>query len=142
MKLRHRVITTLAAVSALLLVAGPALAHSCVNASKQAGAGSAGDGYYTALIDVEGTIYGFVDEEVGNTTPNGRPLGGWFTVHFIAEVEGQDPVEIAVYDVLLHQDLGESPRLGGPGDTACDGVGFDDLDACLNPLIAEFLGAL
>ena len=142
MKLRHRVITTLAAVSALLLVAGPALAHSCVNASKQAGAGSAGDGYYTALIDVEGTIYGFVDEEVGNTTPNGRPLGGWFTVHFIAAVDGQEPVEIASYDVLIHQSLPEAARLGGPGDTTCDGVGIDDIDACLNPIIEDFLGSL
>ena len=69
-------------------------------------------------------------------------MGGWFTVHFIAAVEGQEPVEIATYDVLIHQDLPEAPRLGGPGDTACDGVGIDDLDTCLNPLIEDFLGSL
>lgn len=142
MRFGQRVTTTLVAAAAMLLIAGPALAHSCVNSSKQGGAGSAGDGYFTALITEDGEIYGFEEEFTGSANPQGRPMGAWFTAHFIAHVDGQQPVEIAVYDVLIHQDLGEAPRFGGPGDGACDGVGIDDLDTCLDPVIEEFLSSL
>ena len=41
MRFGQRVTTTLVAAAAMLLIAGPALAHSCANNSKQGGAGSA-----------------------------------------------------------------------------------------------------
>jgi hypothetical protein len=142
MGFRHRVTATLAIVGALMLVGGPALAHDCTNVSKVVGAGSAGDGYFTAQITPDGEIYGFIEEFTGDANPAGQGMGGWFTTHFIAAVDGQEPVEIAVFDVLIHQDLGDAPRFGGPGEGNCDGVGIDDLDACLNPIIEEFLGSL
>ena len=143
MRLGHRVTTTVGVTCALMLTAGPAFAHDCTNSSKQVGAGSVAHGYFTTYVDADGTILGEDEEYVGmRLNPQGRPEGGWFTIHLLVSIDGAEPFEFAVHDVLIRNDLPEPPRLGGPGDDLCDGVGIDDAATCFDAAVAELMATL
>lgn len=109
---------------ALMLAAGPAWAHICTNAVKPDGAGSAG------VVAIEITTGEFIGGEV-DVNPQGYPQGGFITLQLL--VNGQ---ELAQFDTYTHLTLPEMARNAGPGDDMCDGVGVDDIEAC----VIEMLG--
>jgi hypothetical protein len=119
----RRTATVLAFSGLLMLIAGPALAHICTNANKVEGAGSG------AIATVELTTFEFTLVE-GNINPQGRIQGGFVTLVFLWE--GQ---ELATFDTYTHLTLPEMAQNAGPGDSECDGVGVDDIGACLNQIL-------
>ncbi len=120
MKTRIRVMTSTVAVALALLVgAGPALAHYCTNANKQAGAGSIG-------------VYNVVTETftpAKRLNPNFDPeTGKGLNSGFVTFTDG----EHFSFDVYVHQTLPEGALAAGPGgDDHCDGQGVDSALACL-----------
>jgi ABC-type transport system substrate-binding protein len=107
MLLRKKLTVFLAAAMMMMVMsAAPAFAHQCTNVSKQAGAGSIGT--YNIVTDT--------------FTPT-KDHGGFVTL-----TDGSTS-----YDVFIHRTLPEGARASGPGDSLCDGVGVDDVEACLAP---------
>lgn len=140
MGLVRRASIAAAAAAALMLGAAPAMAHDCTNSSKQQGAGSVADFHVTFVVED-----GQVVDELGvianeKVNPNGMPRGAFFSIHFGAAIDGGDPVSLGDFDVFIHSDLPDAARLGGPGDGMCDGVGIDDIGACLEAAIADLMG--
>jgi hypothetical protein len=140
MSILRRAAVALAATSTLVLAAAPAMAHDCTNSSKKTGAGSAADLYFVAHV-VDGQVVGEEGPMLDNAraNPQDRPQGGFFTIHAIVTVDGGDPFEFFSKDVYIHQDLPLAPRMGGPGEGMCDGVGIDDLETCFGMAIEEVL---
>ena len=138
----RKVMTTIALTAALSLVAGPALAHSCANTSKQSGAGPVAELTFILILDEDGTVVGeeTILPEDPRVNPQGRPAGGFTTLNFAIQMPGQDPVVVASFDTFNHNDLPRQSRSGGPGDGLCDGVGIDDIPTCLDQLEQELLG--
>jgi hypothetical protein len=140
MTIIRRAAVGLAAMSALVLGATPAMAHDCTNSSKQAGAGSVADLYIVGYV-VDGAVVG-MDEYMGEdakVNPQGKGAGAFFTIHGMASIDGAEPFEFLTQDVYIHTDLPDPARLGGPGDGACDGVGIDDLGTCFDLAIADLM---
>jgi hypothetical protein len=115
----RRTAITLGFTGALMLAAGPAWAHICTNADKPVGAGSAG------VVTVELATGEFIPGDV-EVNPQGYPQGGFVTLQIL--LFGQ---EIAQFDTYTHLTLPEMARNAGSGDDMCDGVGVDDIEACL-----------
>jgi len=139
MTIVRRAAVALAATSALVLGAAPAMAHDCTNSSKQSGAGSVADFYVTFYVDETGvTETGYSTNEKVN--PKGLPRGAFFSVHFAAVIMGAEPVSLGDYDVFIHADLPDPARFGGPGEGRCDGVGVDDVGTCLDAAISDLMG--
>jgi hypothetical protein len=141
MTIVRRAAVALAATSALVLGAAPAMAHDCTNSSKQSGAGSVADLYFLAYVE-NGVVVGEDEWMDGDpkVTAQGRPAGAFFTIHALVSIDGAEAFEFLTKDVYVHADLPDPARLGGPGDGACDGVGIDDLGACFDAAVSEIMG--
>ena len=116
-------IAALAAVGALAMAfAAPAGAFHCFVVKKPIGSGSAGAVTFDVLTEDE--------PDFGSLpfNPNsGRVTGGFITLRIVA-----GPVEIGTWDILFQNTVGGKAHAAGPnGANECDGVGMDDLLACL-----------
>ncbi len=107
MRIKTGIASTVGALALMVAVGtGPALAHYCTTANKQAGAGSMG-------------IYNVATESF---TPAQR--GG----AFVTFTDGQT----FSYDVYMHNLLPDGALAAGPGgDDECDGRGIDNALDCL-----------
>lgn len=121
----RRATFTVAIAGVILLVAGPAWAHVCTNASKADGAGSG------AVANLELTDGSF-EIISGEFNPQGSLRGGFVTIQVL--IAGELITQGAIF---AHIELSEMARNAGAGDDMCDGVGNDDLFAC----VVELLGA-
>ena len=112
-----------AAVAVLsLAIVGQASAFHCFVVKKPIGSGSAA----ALTFDVTSS-----DEPDFGSLPfnpnSGRVQGGFITLRIVA-----GPVEIGTWDLLFQNTVGGQAHAAGPdGANECDGVGMDDLLACL-----------
>lgn len=127
------------------LMAGTALAHLCFVPVKTDGAGSAGTGsvFIDIAVDEFGNEVDFTDvfipgPDLQFNEKSGRLIGGFATLTFVVnvwldEIGTGSPIftfsETA--DVLVQNTVGGGAHFAGPGDSGCDGVGMDSLEACL-----------
>ena len=120
MRRKFLALTIVAALS--LVVAGQAAAFHCFVVKKPIGAGSAA----TLTFDV--TSGGEPDFGSLPVNPSsGRVTGGFISLHLVA-----GPVDIGTWDILFQNTVGGRAHAAGPdGANECDGVGMDDLLACL-----------
>lgn len=120
MRRRLAVLTLVTTLS--LVAAGPAAAFHCFVVKKPVGAGSAG----ALTFDV--TSGGEPDFGSLPFNPNsGRVTGGFVTIHLVAGT-----TDIGTWDILFQNTVGGQAHAAGPnGADECDGVGMDDLLACL-----------
>ena len=120
--MRHRFIALLAVMALALSVAGPAAAFHCFVVKKPAGAGSA------AAVTFDVTSGGEPDFSSLPFNPNsGRVQGGFVTLRIVA-----GSTELGTWDLLFQNTVGGKAHAAGPaGASECDGVGLDDLLACL-----------
>jgi hypothetical protein len=120
--MRHRFVALLAVVALALLAAGPAAAFHCFVVKKPIGAGSA------SAITFDVTSGGEPDFSSLPFNPNsGRVQGGFVTLRIVA-----GPIELGTWDLLFQNTVGGKAHAAGPaGASECDGVGMDDLLACL-----------
>jgi hypothetical protein len=118
----RRVIALLAAAVLALSVAGPAAAFHCFVVKKPVGAGSAA----TLTFDV--TSGGEPDFDSLPFNPNsGRVQGGFVSLRLVA-----GSIELGTFDLFFQNTVGGKAHAAGPaGASECDGVGIDDLLACL-----------
>lgn len=119
----RRAATVFAFSGLLMLIAGPALAHICTNANKTDGAGSG------AVVEID-LLTGSFEFVEGEINPQGRVQGGFITLVFM--FDGQT---IASFDTYTHLTLPEMAQNAGSGDSGCDGVGVDDIEACLTQIL-------
>lgn len=112
-----------AAVAVLsLAIVGQASAFHCFVVKKPIGSGSAA----ALTFDVTSS-----DEPDFGSLPfnpnSGRVQGGFITLRIVAGA-----VEIGTWDILFQNTVGGQAHAAGPdGANECDGVGMDDLLACL-----------
>ena len=120
--MRHRLLTLLGVATLALAVAAPAFAFHCFVVKKSAGAGSAGTATFNVVTHAltAGTPITF--------TPSGQIQGGGFLT--VTLVRG-DGTPIVTADLFWHGDLPDGAHESGPGGTECDGVGIDDIIACI-----------
>jgi hypothetical protein len=120
--MRLRVIALLAVTALALAAAGPAAAFHCFVVKKPVGAGSAA----TLTFDV--TSGGEPDFASLPFNPNsGRVVGGFISLRLVAGT-----TELGTWDLLFQNTVGGNAHAAGPdGANECDGVGMDDLLACL-----------
>jgi hypothetical protein len=120
--MRLRLLAVAAAALVGLAVVGQASAFHCFVAKKPIGSGSAA----TLTFDV--TSGGEPDFGSLPFNPNSdRVQGGFVTLRLVA-----GPVEIGTFDILFQNTVGGQAHAAGPdGANECDGVGMDDLLACL-----------
>jgi hypothetical protein len=120
--MRRRLFVFAVASALALAVAGPAAAFHCFVVKKPIGSGSAA----TLTFDV--TSGGEPDFGSLPFNPNsGRVTGGFITLRMVA-----GPVEIGTWDIFFQNTVGGQAHAAGPdGANECDGVGMDDLLACL-----------
>jgi hypothetical protein len=118
---RRFLASTLVALLALILAA-PASAFHCFVVKKPIGSGSAA----TLTFDV--TSGGEPDFGSLPFNPNSeRVIGGFISLRLVA-----GPVELGTFDLLFQNTVGGKAHAAGPaGASECDGVGMDDLLACL-----------
>ena len=120
--MRRRLLVPLAAVTLALAVAAPASAFHCFVVKKPAGAGSAGTATFDVLTNT------FTPGSSLSFNAAGQLQGGGFVT--LTVVAG--PTVLATADVFGHIDLPEGAHASGPGTpTECNGVGIDDLIACI-----------
>jgi hypothetical protein len=122
--MRRRAIALFAVVALALGTAGQAAAFHCFVAKKPIGAGSAATIDFDVVTDPDG-------EPDFDTLPfnpfSDRVVGAWVTLHITAA--GQ---EVGTWDLLFQNTVGGKAHAAGPnGADECDGVGMDDLLACL-----------
>jgi hypothetical protein len=122
--MRRRFIAILAVVVLALSTAGQAAAFHCFVAKKPIGAGSAATIDFDVVTDPDGEP----DFDKLPFNPfSGRVVGAWVTLHITAG--GQ---EVGTWDLLFQNTVGGKAHAAGPdGANECDGVGMDDLLACL-----------
>jgi hypothetical protein len=116
-------IAALAAVATLAMAfVGPASAFHCFVVKKPIGSGSAGALTFDVTTEDEPDFDSFP------FNPNSeRVIGGFITLRIVA-----GPVEIGTWDLLFQNTVGGKAHAAGPGGASeCDGVGMDDLLACL-----------
>ena len=120
--MRHRFIALLAVVALALSVAGPAAAFHCFVVKKPIGSGSA------AAITFDVTTAAEPDFSSLPFNPNsGRVKGGFVTLRIVA-----GSTELGTWDLFFQNTVGGKAHAAGPaGASECDGVGLDDLLACL-----------
>jgi hypothetical protein len=122
--MRRRFIALLAVAALALSTAGQAAAFHCFVAKKPIGAGSAATINFDVVTDPDG-------EPDFDTLPfnpfSDRVVGAWVTLHITAGGE-----EVGTWDLLFQNTVGGKAHAAGPnGADECDGVGMDDLLACL-----------
>jgi hypothetical protein len=122
--MRRKFIALLAIAALALGTAGQAAAFHCFVVKKPVGAGSAAVVNFDVVTDPDG-------EPDFDTIPfnekSGRVAGGWVTLNVTAA--GQP---IGTWDLLFQNTVGGQAHASGPdGANECDGVGMDDLMACL-----------
>lgn len=128
------------------LMAGTALAHVCFINDKPQGAGSAGEATVVLHIAVDpatGEELDFVEvppdlSGINFNENSGRLVGGFATLTFVVnvwafEIGVGDPLLTLeqTADVLVQHTVGGGAHFAGPGESGCDGVGMDSLEACL-----------
>jgi hypothetical protein len=120
--MRRRLLALLAATVLGLALAGQASAFHCFVANKPIGAGSA------AELTFDVSTGGEPDFDSLPFNPNsGRVVGAWVTLHIV-----DGTTEIGSWDILFQNTVGGQAHAAGPdGANECDGVGMDDLLACL-----------
>ena len=139
--MRKAALTSAATIALVLLLAGPALAHVCFVADKPEGAGSAGIATLNVDVATDGSelAFEFVPGPGLKVNPQSeRPVGGFVTatvnlsVWEAADFPDGDPlVSISrTEDLLFQNTVGGHAHFAGPGDSGCDGVGLDSLEAC------------
>jgi uncharacterized cupredoxin-like copper-binding protein len=119
----RRKFLALVAVAALALsTAGQAAAFHCFVVKKPIGAGSA------AALTFDVSQGGEPDFGSLPFNPNsGRVVGAWVTLRIVDGTQ-----EIGTFDLLFQNTVGGQAHAAGPaGASECDGVGMDDLLACL-----------
>ncbi len=124
--MRRRILTLSAAVLLALSAAGPAAAFHCFVVKKPVGAGSAA----TLTFDVTSGV----EPDFGSLpfNPNsGRVQGGFISLRLIATTPA-GVQELGTWDLFFQNTVGGNAHASGPaGASECDGVGLDDLLACL-----------
>jgi hypothetical protein len=122
--MRRRFIALLAVAALALATAGQAAAFHCFVAKKPIGAGSVATINFDVVTDPDGEP----DFDTVPFNPNsGRITGGWVTLHITAA-----GMEIGTWDLLFQNTVGGQAHAAGPaGASECDGVGMEDLLACL-----------
>jgi uncharacterized cupredoxin-like copper-binding protein len=120
--MRRKFLALLFVAALSLVVAGQAAAFHCFVVKKPIGAGSAA----TLTFDV--TSGGEPDFGSLPFNPNsGRVVGGFVSLHLVA-----GPEDLGTWDILFQHTVGGQAHAAGPdGANECDGVGMDDLLACL-----------
>ena len=120
--MRLRLFISLGVAVLALAAAGPASAFHCFVVKKPIGSGSAATLTFDVLSGGE--------PDFGSLpfNPNsGRVEGGFITLRLTA---GQ--IELGTWDILFQNTVGGQAHAAGPdGANECDGVGMDDLLACL-----------
>ncbi len=118
--MRKTLVMTAAIVATFALTASQAYAFSCSVVKKPAGAGSAG----SATVNV---VTGeFTPGEDLRVNKTGHIQGGFISVTAVLP----NGTVVGGGDVFGHADLPDGAHNSGPGDSACDGVGIDDLAEC------------
>jgi hypothetical protein len=122
--MRRKFIALLAVVVLALGTAGQAAAFHCFVVKKPSGAGSAATINFDVVTDPDGEP----DFDTIPFNPNsGRVNGGFVTLSITAA-----GVPIGTWDLLFQNTVGGKAHAAGPaGASECDGVGMDDLLACL-----------
>lgn len=120
--MRHRIGALLAVGALALSAAGPAAAFHCFVVKKPIGSGSA------ATITFDVTSGGEPDFSSLPFNPNsGRVQGGFVSLRIVAGT-----TELGTWDLFFQNTVGGKAHAAGPaGASECDGVGLDDLLACL-----------
>lgn len=120
--MRRKLLALSVAAALALAVAGPASAFHCFVVKKPIGAGSA------AALTFDVTRGDEPDFASLPVNPNSeRVMGGFITLRIVA-----GPDEIGTWDLLFQNTVGGKAHAAGPnGANECDGVGMDDLLACL-----------
>jgi uncharacterized cupredoxin-like copper-binding protein len=120
--MRRRLFAVAAVTALALAVAGQASAFHCFVVKKPIGSGSAA----TLTFDV--TSGGEPDFGSLPFNPNsGRVQGGFITLRVVAGT-----TEIGTWDLVFQNTVGGQAHAAGPdGANECDGVGMEDLLACL-----------
>jgi hypothetical protein len=120
--MRRRLIALFAVAALALSTAGQAAAFHCFVVKKPVGAGSAA----TLTFDV--LSGGEPDFGSLPVNPNsGRVVGGFVSLRLVAGT-----TELGTWDILFQNTVGGQAHAAGPdGANECDGVGMDDLLACL-----------
>jgi len=120
--MRRSFIAFLAVLVLALATAGQAAAFHCFVVKKPTGAGSA------ASLTFDVTSGGEPDFGSLPFNPNSERIqGGFISLTLFA-----GPVELGTWDLLFQNTVGGQAHAAGPaGADECDGVGMDDLLACL-----------
>lgn len=140
--MRRTVLTSVATVGLVLLMAGPALAHVCFVADKPEGKGSAGTATLVVDVAIDGAEldFAFIPGPDLKFNPNSeRVVGGFVTttatvnVWDPADFPGGDPLVTftRTEDLLFQNTVGGHAHFAGPGASGCDDVGMESLEACL-----------
>jgi uncharacterized cupredoxin-like copper-binding protein len=120
--MRRRLIAVFAVAVLALSTAGQAAAFHCFVVKKPVGAGSAATLTFDVLSGGE--------PDFGSLpfNPNsGRVVGGFVSLRLVAGT-----TELGTWDILFQNTVGGQAHAAGPdGADECDGVGIDDLLACL-----------
>lgn len=127
------------------LMTGTAFAHICYVAEKPQGSGSAGTA--TVLLDIavdeEGNEVDFAEvfipgADLQFNEKTGRFVGGFVTLTvdvnvWLDTIGSGTPIFSfsETVDVLIQNTVGGGAHFAGPGESGCDGVGMDSLEACL-----------
>jgi hypothetical protein len=122
--MRRRFLAVLAIAALALGTAGQAAAFHCFVVKKPIGAGSAATVNFDVVTDADGEP----DFDTLPFNPNsGRVTGGFVTLNITAA-----GVPIGTWDLFFQTTVGGKAHASGPaGASECDGVGIDDLLACL-----------
>jgi hypothetical protein len=120
--MRRRLIALFAVAALALSTAGQAAAFHCFVVKKPVGAGSAATLTFDVLSGGE-PDFGSVP-----VNPNSdRVVGGFVSLRLVAGT-----TELGTWDILFQNTVGGQAHAAGPdGANECDGVGMDDLLACL-----------
>jgi hypothetical protein len=120
--MRRRVLALAIVTVLALAVVGQASAFHCFVVKKPIGSGSAATLTFDVLTQSEPDF-----ASVPVNLNSGRVDGGFITLRIVA-----GPVEIGTWDILFQNTVGGQAHAAGPdGSNECDGVGMDDLLACL-----------
>ena len=122
--MRLKLFALAGAVALALTVVSPAAAFHCFVVKKPSGAGSAATVTFDVVTDPDGEP----DFDTLPFNPNsGRINGGFVTLRVTAA-----GVELGTWDLFFQTTVGGQAHASGPaGADECDGVGLDDLLACL-----------
>ncbi len=119
-QMRRKAVALLAVGAVALSAASPAAAFHCFVVKKPSGAGSAGVVTFDVLSGGEPDF-----STVPFNEKSGRVKGAFVTLRLMAGTQ-----LLGTWDIFFQNNLDQA-HSSGPGGTECDGVGIDDLLACL-----------